>query len=232
MFKSYYAVLIPILLIISNCGSVSKSDFVSIFDGETLSGWHAIPADSENDWSVKNGIIVGEGSRDRLAYLVYDDYNLRNFELKLSYRLPAKGNTGVEIRSRVDTTGKRPFEGYHADLGHVGIGPNILGAWDFHFATRKEYPCKRGTSLLIHSDGETESSQIPDALELKDINEHQWNEIKIIALDNNFRFYINGRLTSEFIDNFSEALTHGAIALQIHDAGMKVEFKDIMLKLL
>jgi hypothetical protein len=232
MFKNYFKVLIPLLLIHSGCKTTSKNGFVSIFDGKTLSGWHAMPEDCMDDWSVSNGIIVGEGSEDRLAYLVYDDYNLKNFELKLSYRLPGDGNTGVEIRSRIDTTGKRPFEGYHADLGHVGIGPQVLGAWDFHFAEREEYPCERGTRLVIDHDGETHFSDIPDALEPENVNKHKWNTIHVVVLDNNFRFFINGKLSSEFTDNFSDALTHGAIALQIHDKGMRVEFKDIKLKLL
>ncbi|GIV26187.1 MAG: hypothetical protein KatS3mg027_0001 [Bacteroidia bacterium] len=71
------------------------------------------------------------------------------FELTFDYRLPGPGNTGVEIRAHPDPTGRRPLIGYHADLGHVGIGPHILGAWDFHFDGRREPPCPRGTRLVI-----------------------------------------------------------------------------------
>ncbi len=38
--------------------------FVSIFDGKTLKGWHPVPADCMPDWSVEEGIIVGQGSVD------------------------------------------------------------------------------------------------------------------------------------------------------------------------
>ena len=228
--KYHYEVLFLLLLMFSGCRTVSINGFISIFDGKTLSGWHAVPNDSSNDWSVSNGVILGEGSRDRLSYLVYEDEALRDFELKLSYRLPGDGNTGVEIRSRIDTTGKRPFEGYHADLGQVGIGPHILGAWDFHFSKREEYPCNRGTRLVIDDQGRAHYSVILEALEQKDVKKHQWNEIHIIASGSNFRFLINGKPASEFTDNFKDALREGAIALQIHDKGMKVEFKDIQLK--
>ena len=98
---------------------------------------------------MRNGVILGQGSADRLAYLVWKDEQLKDFELKLSYRLPAKGNTGIEIRSQPDSTGKRPFEGYHADLGHVGIGKQVLGAWDFHTPGRREHACFRGDRLVI-----------------------------------------------------------------------------------
>jgi len=205
--------------------------FVSIFDGRTLDGWHAVPKDCASDWSVRDGAIVGNGSADRLAYLVWKDERLTDFELEFQYRLPGEGNTGVEIRSQPDRTGKRPFEGYHADLGHVGIGPHILGAWDFHFATRKEYPCHRGTRLVIDEDGKAHASTIPGALTLADIRPHQWNNVRVVARGNHFRFFINGKLASEFTDNArSGRLEHGAIGLQIHDKGMQVEFKDIRLK--
>jgi hypothetical protein len=227
--KYLQSVLLILILVYCSCRNLPENGFVSIFDGKTLSGWHTMPDDGSGDWSVSNGIILGEGSQDRLSYLAYEDQNLRDFELKLSYRLPGEGNSGVEIRSRVDTTGKRPFEGYHADLGHVGIGPHILGAWDFHFVRRQEYPCNRGTRLLIDEQGMTHYGVISDSLEKKDIHQHQWNDVHIIARGNHFQFLINGKLASEFTDNFKEALNQGAIALQIHDKGMTVEFKEIRL---
>jgi len=212
-------------------GQAGGDGFVSLFDGKTLDGWHAVPKGSASGWSVRDGVIVGHGSADRLAYLVWKDERLTDFELELQYRLPGKGNTGVEIRSQPDVTGKRPFEGYHADLGHVGIGPHIRGAWYFHFAKRKEHPCRRGTRLVIDEDGNTESSTIPDALTLDDVRRHQWNDVRIIARGRHFQFFVNGKLASEFTDNAKLGrLDHGAIGLQIHDKGMRVEFKDIRLK--
>ncbi len=205
--------------------------FTSIFDGRTLSGWRAFPTDSVSDWLVHNGTIVGTGSKDRQSYLVWWDNKLTDFELKLSYRLPTKGNSGVEIRSRPDVTNKRPLEGYHADIGYVGIGPHILGAWDFHFAKRTEYPCNRGTRLVIDADGKTHYSKISGALTVADIRKGQWNELHIIARGRQCKFFINGKIASEFIDNVEvERLKQGAIGLQIHDKETKVEFKDIRLK--
>jgi hypothetical protein len=205
--------------------------FVSIFNGKDLTGWRAAPKDCASDWSVRDGVIVGIGSADRLAYLVWREEDLADFELKLSYRLRTKGNTGVEIRSRVDTTGKRPFEGYHADLGHVGIGAHILGAWDFHFATREEYPCPRGTKLAIDTHGKLQATKIEGALTPADVRQRQWNHVHIIARGRRCRFTVNGKPASEFIDNMeAERLKQGAIGLQIHDKDMRVEFKDIWLK--
>ena len=141
------------------------------------------------------------------------------------------GNTGVEVHARVDRTGKRPFESYHADLGHVGIGDNILGAWDFHFATRREYPCRRGSSLVIGEDLEPKYSKIKDAVTLADIRKRDWNDCRVIADGNHYQFFINGKLSSQFVDNATRGqLKQGFIGLQLHEKGMHVEFKNLRLK--
>ena len=210
--------------------AVDKDGFRPIFNGKTLDGWRSMPADGINDWSVRDGMLIAKGSQDKLVYLIYKDENLADFEMKLQYRMVTEGNSGVEVRAHVDKSGKRPLEGYHADFGHVGIGPQVLGAWDFHFAKREEYDCRRGTRLVIDEDGTTHSSKIKDAVTTDDINKHGWNKLHILANGNKLSFSINGKIASEFTDNKPERLKSGMMGLQIHDAGMVVEFKDILLK--
>jgi len=212
-------------------GPADGDGFVSIFDGKTLDGWHTVPKESEPDWTVRDGVIVGHGTIDRPSYLVWKDEHLRNFELELRYRLPGKGNTGIDIRKQPALTGRRAFQSYHADLGHVGIGPHILGAWDFHFAVRKEYPCNRGTRLVIDEEGKAHAAPLAGAIALADIRPHQWNDVRVVARGNHFQFFINGKPASEFTDNAKHGqLDQGAIGLQIHDKGMRVEFKGLRLK--
>ena len=210
-------------------GRVEKG-FTSLFDGKSLEGWRVVPASSASDWSVDNGVMVGHASANRLSYLVWQE-ELADFELRFQYRMRTDGNTGVEVRAQKDVTGKRPFEGYHADLGHVGIGPHILGAWDFHFAKRREPPCPRGTKLVINADGSLNSTSIAGAPTADDIRKRDWNDVRIIARGNHFRFFINDKLASEFSDSVKQArLDRGVIGLQLHDKGMRVEFKDLRLK--
>lgn len=211
-----------------------RAGFVSIFDGRTLDGWRPDTEAGAAAWSVKDGVIRGEGIENRLAYLVYaGDEALADFEFAFSYRMVTDGNTGVEIRARDDKTGKRPFEGYHADLGHVGIGPGVLGAWDFHFGTdtRREHPCPRGTRLVIDANDDGRSEKIEGAVTAADIHRHDWNHCRIVAQGNHFQFFINGKPASEFTDGIDEGrLDRGFIGLQLHDKGMVVEFKDLRLR--
>jgi hypothetical protein len=209
--------------------NVDESGFRSIFDGKTLDGWRSVPKKNQTDWSIREGKIIGKGSQNKLVYLVWKE-EVADFELKMQYRLITKGNSGVEIRSQIDRSGKRPFVGYHADFGHIGIGDNVLGAWDFHFVKRKEYLCKRGTNLVIDAMGKESRTRIDDSLTINDIHSRNWNRLHIIADGNRCWFSINGKAASEFTDQTSERLKKGWIGLQIHDAGMIVEFKDIRLK--
>jgi hypothetical protein len=214
----------------ASAADAGNDEFLSIFDGRTLAGWRSLPAENRGDWSLRDGVLVGAGSEDKLVYLVYVDEQLADFELKLQYRMATRGNSGVEIRARVDKSGKRPLEGYHADFGDIGHGPGVLGAWDFHFARREEYACPRGTLLVIDEDGGTHRTEIDGALSVEDLHKQDWNHLHIVARGPHMRFTINGKPASEFTDNKPERLESGMIGLQIHDAGMIVEFKDIRLK--
>ncbi len=208
--------------------------FVSIFDGKTLDGWEEMPSVEKKAWSVVDGMIVGEGDKGR-GYLVYSkDKDLADFELKFLYRFPGKGNSGVNIRARVDKTGRRKFEGYHADIGHVGIGGKVLGAWDFHTPGRREHRCFRGDSLVIDKDDKPLITPLKGAVTAGDINKGGWNELHIIIKGNRFQFFLNGKPSAEFVEHLplEKRLHSGMIQLQLHDPGMIVHYKDIRLKVL
>ena len=107
----------------------------------------------------------------------------------------------------------------------------VLGAWDFHFASRKEFPCPRGSRLIISEDGTGHEEAIVNPVELEDIKKRGWNQCRILAKGNSFQFHINGKLSSAFVDGVDKGrLESGFIALQLHDKGMAVQFKDILLK--
>ncbi len=205
--------------------------FVPIFDGRTLEGWREIPAGDTKAWEVKDGAIVGDGNKG-LGYLVYKNHELADFELKLSYRFPGKGNSGISVRARVDKTGRREFQSYHADLGHLGIGKQVNGAWDFHTPGRKEHSCFRGNRLVIDRNDQPTVTRIDGAVTPADISKGGWNEAHLIVKGNNFKFFINGKPASEFTEHLPEGkrLHKGMIQLQLHDPGMIVHFQDLRLK--
>ena len=116
------------VVILTTAQAAEKDGFVSMFDGKTLKGWEATPARTAGAWTVKDGMIVGNGDKGR-GYLTFAaNKNVADLEMKFSYRFPGKGNSGVNIRAIVDIALKRDFQTYHADLAHLGIGNNVMGA--------------------------------------------------------------------------------------------------------
>jgi len=223
------------LLLCSVCLTAHAADkddgFISIFDGETLTGWEVMPPATFKAWTVKDGMIIGDGDKGK-GYLVFENKEIADLELKFTYRFPGKGNSGVSIRAIKDKTKRRHFQSYHADLGHVGIGKQVLGAWDFHTPGRKEHRCFRGDRLVIDAQDQPNITPIEGGLTKKDIRKGDWNTVHVIARDNNFKLFINGKLASEFTEHQEKRLDKGMIQFQLHDPGMIVHFKDIRLKIL
>lgn len=214
--------------------AAAEAKFVSIFDGKTLDGWQAVPKETAPAWVVKDGMIVGDGDKGH-GYLVFTkNKQIADLELTFSYRFPGEGNSGVSIRAVPDPTGTRDFQSYHADLGHVGIGKQVLGAWDFHTPGRTEHRCFLGDKLLIDEHDQPHITKIEDGLIESDIKKGEWNAVRVVAKGNHFRFYINGKLASEFTEHLEpqKRLNSGMIQLQLHDPGMIVHFKDLRLKIL
>ncbi|MEK6237071.1 MAG: DUF1080 domain-containing protein, partial [Planctomycetales bacterium] len=145
-----------------------------------------------------------------------------------------KGNSGVSIRARKDPTGKRGFQSYHADLGHVGIGKRVLGAWDFHTPGRREHACFRGDRLVIDEKDKPTVTKIEGAVTIDDIRKGDWNDVLVVAQGNRFTFFINGKPASEFTEHLKpeRRLDKGMIQLQLHDPGMIVHFKNLRIKVL
>ena len=125
------AILFLVITFGNACGA--EEGFSPIFDGKTLKGWMPVSTQAKDAWVVSDGVIRGDGDKGGRCYLAYvENKKIGNFELKFSYRLTgSKANSGVSIRAIKDPTGKRDFQCYHADLGAIGLGKQVMGAWDF-----------------------------------------------------------------------------------------------------
>ena len=124
----YYIKLILLSWLLMGCNFPPKdsgdSGFVKIFDGETLEGWEGDPV----YWRVENGMIVGEVTPQTLlesnSFLIWREGEVRDFELKLEYRVSKDGNSGINYRSEEvegdpdQYVGGVPFalRGYQVDL--------------------------------------------------------------------------------------------------------------------
>ncbi|MVN22132.1 3-keto-disaccharide hydrolase [Mucilaginibacter arboris] len=216
--------------------NLPERGFVPIFDGKTLKGWEG----DTTYWQAKDGVLTGEVTPKTIlkqnTFLIWKGGGPGDFELKVQYRISAKGNSGVNYRSvRVDSL-PYALKGYQADLD--GKDKYNLG---YPRHTGQNYE-ERGRQFLAVRGQKTviETGKAPILIDslgskaqlLKSINYDGWNELHIVAKGNNLKHYINGTLMSEVTDNDTvNRKMKGLIGVQVHvGPPMKIEFKDFMLK--
>lgn len=148
------------------------SDWICLFDGKTLDGWHAA---GEGNLAVVDGAILAEGTNRNHGWLI-SDRAFGDFVLKLRFKWE-RGNTGVQFRSRYGDDGE--MVGYQADLDLSN--PDTTG-------TLHE---QGGRRMLQHTlvNGQT----------ICDVD--GWNEYEICAFGDHIQLFINGVKTADFRDD-------------------------------
>lgn len=76
-------------------GAAPEDGFTPLFNGTDLTGWK-VHGGKQSVWTVDNGLLVvqGKGGGWLMTEKEYAD-----FELRLEYRLPKQGNSGVALRA-------------------------------------------------------------------------------------------------------------------------------------
>ena len=207
--------------------------FVSIFDGKTLNGWHGL----EGFWSVKDGAITGEESKEHAApqtFLIYDK-PVSDFELHYKYKFASHdGNSGLQFRSKIIDEKTSRVGGYQADCD-AGRGYDGSIYDEAGVAGGRNTMSNRGEKTVWTAENKRENSKLPESggdLQ-KEIKLNDWNDVVLVAKGNHITYTINGHLMTDLTDESPKALKQGVIALQLH-AGfvMEIQFKDIKLKTL
>jgi hypothetical protein len=211
-----------------------KDGFVPLFDGKTLDGWEGNTA----IWSVEDGCIVGvtgeKGSPNFLTYnqfLVSKEKFQGNIVLEFDIKLTAKGNSGLQYHSSVNTDTTKPYSvsGYQGDFDGAATYSGIVYGENF-----RGILAQRGTISQIGNDHQPkETARFANNEELKSkIKIEDWNTYQITFKDYVIVHKINGELTSVLIDNDQEVRRNeGVLAIQAHvGPPMKVQIKNIRIK--
>jgi len=214
----------------------AESGMKSLFNGKDMTGWDG----DTTLWKVKDGVIRGETTPEVKAkgntFLICEQGTFKDFELRLSYRLNASNNSGIQYRSKKIENAKNKWivRGYQHEIRNQNKFPNVSG---FIYseggiagrgrvclcgekAVRGADDKKTVTETLIDNDGYKKLFKLDD-----------WNDVVIIAKGNNLCHYLNGRKILDYTDNGSKALKEGILALQLH-AGkpMWAEYKNVRIK--
>ena len=70
---------------------------IALFDGKSLAGWHPVGGGA-NGWTAVSGVLQNVKSGANLA----TDAKFEDFKLRLEFRVPKGGNSGVYLRGRYE----------------------------------------------------------------------------------------------------------------------------------
>ena len=218
------------------CKPPAESDMEQLFNGKDLTGWDG----DTRLWSVKDGVIHGETTPDVPArgntFLICKKGVVKDFELRLSYRLNATNNSGIQYRSKHIEGASNAWvvRGYQHEIRNEVNMPNVSGfIYSEGGLAGRGRICLCGEKAVRDAEGKkTVTDTLITADEYKELfNLDGWNDVVIIAKGNRLQHYLNGRKILDFTDNGPQALPEGIIALQLH-AGrpMWAEYKNVRIK--
>lgn len=234
---SFTAIVIALAGFVQAADNEAPQGFTAIYNGKDFTGWHGMEtfdyrtwkdvseadrqkrtADMKEHWKVENGELVNDGKG---AYMTTDkDYG--DFELYVSWKLIAKGDSGVYLKAT----------------------PQVQ-IWDF---TEKDYfkmGADKGSGGLWNNPAGS-AGKDPSALADKPIGE--WNTFRIIQVGARTTVYLNGKLVVDhaplydyFIKQYRATLPpsfehntaapivpQGPVQLQTH--GNEVRWKNIYIR--
>ena len=190
---------------------VAEEGFTSLFNGKDLTGWKA--AEHPDTFSVEGDVIVTHDPRSHCFYV--GDFNhhvFRDFELKVDIMTRPKANGGVYIQTEYQENGW-PAKGFEVQVNNTYPGdPRLTG------------------SLYEVADNTAEVAK-----------DNEWFTEDIVVKGDSITVKVNDKLVAQWTQPSGWAGTRsfpgrrigpGAIALQAHDPGSTVFYKNIRIKLL
>jgi hypothetical protein len=172
-----------------------------IFNGKDLTGW---TIHGTEKWYVENGELICESGPDKGYGYLSTNKDYKNFVLTLQFKEEADGNSGVFIRSGIDSLKIRGWQ--------VEVAPPNAHTGGIY----ESY----GRGWLIKPKPEDE----------KHLKADDWNTLEIRVVNDEVTTKLNGHQMVHFKDE-KIGQGEGFIALQIHDGGgIKVRWKNIKIK--
>jgi len=225
------ALLLPLLLVLllaSGCQSLGGTRKAVLFDGKTLSGWHADVPAADGDpalgpsFVARDGLLVSLGSP---AGHLITDASFHDYRLSLEWRWPGEpGNCGVLVHT---STPRRLYGMFPQSIecqlhsGDAGdfwcIGEDI---------TVPDMEARRGPSETWGVDGD-KARRIINLTDGSERPAGEWNRMEIECRGRWVTIWVNGTLVNAGTDCTAD---HGQIALQAE--GAVCEFRKLELRAL
>jgi len=193
------AALFIVTLLFSSFCLAAEDGFVPLFDGKTLTGWHALPG---GNWEAKDGAIVGTSQRsERRHGMLLSEKTYKDFTVRLKFK-SVRGNSGLYFRSE-KVPGGVAVNGFQAEIDPAR---DVGGLYE-----------TGGRAWVVK----------PTAEQVKEyFKPGQWNQMTVSAQGRNVTVEVNDHKTAELKDD--PGRLEGHFGLQLHGGqDMHVEFRDV-----
>jgi hypothetical protein len=185
--------------------------FMALFNGKDLTGWKVNKGGDMKVWGAEDGVIyvAGGGGGWLMTEKEYD-----NYELRLEYKMPKGGNSGVGIRSPM--AGDPAYVGMEIQLIDDEGWPGKLASWQHTGSIYNVVPASKQANKPIG----------------------EWNKIRIVAKGRQMLVELNGeKLVDANLDDYvkEHGERHPGILRKTGHIGfqsynLRVEFRNIYLK--
>ena len=195
--KLFLFIILFLFNITANVEAQSTQKAISLFDGETFSGWEG---DTLNTWRIINKALMGGSLTETVPHneFIATTESFADFELTLEFKITGTGfvNAGVQFHSERSKNPAYEMIGYQADLGE--------GYW---------------ASLYDESRRDLTIVQPDSALIKKILKPTTWNRFKIKSVGRRIRIWLNDVQTVDYSEPDKKIIHTGKIALQVHGGG-------------
>jgi hypothetical protein len=198
---------------------VSAQDWIALQDGKSLAGWKA--AERPESWVVENGVFVSRGERSHLFYVgKVGKHDFRNFEFSAEVMTSPGANSGIYVHTKWQGPGW-PSTGYELQVINSNPPAEKMNGYIEHKMTGSIYAV-RNTWVAPAKDDE-------------------WFNYRIRVVGKTIQTFINDKLICEYAepanafrpeDKKGRLLGSGTFALQAHDPGSVVKYRNMKVRIL
>ena len=187
--------------------AADNDGWISLFDGKSLAGWKA--NENPDTFKVEDGELIVKGPRAHLFYVGdVQGAKFKNFELKLDIKTLPKANSGVYFHTEFQGPGW-PAKGYEVQVNNTHGDPKKTAGL-YNVKDNMEAPAKDG----------------------------EWFTMTIKVEGKHITTSVNGKVIVDYTEeenpprkgNPGRLIGTGTFALQGHDPGSEVHYKNIFVK--
>ncbi len=186
---------------------------IPLFDGKSLAGWKPSKNSPEGTYKVEDGVLQIRGGQGHLFYVGADGKaSFRNFEFNAKVKTYPGANSGLYFHTAYEDKGW-PSQGYECQVN----------------GSHKDN--KRTGGLYA----------VRDVLNTPAAPDNEWFDYRIRVEGKRIQIWINGKQTVDFTEPADwtpptgmpgSKLGAGTFAIQAHDPGCKVDYKDLKVEVL